>query len=60
MRWKSKLGTSREYASLVKVITPLVKQIMSQTQQSPDESLFKSAKQTVKRKRTGPGCSKAG
>ena len=42
---------SREYASSVKVTTPLVEHIMSQTHQLPNESLVKSAQQTVKSER---------
>lgn len=42
---------SREYASSVKVTTPLVEHIVSQTHQLPDESLIKSAQQAVKSER---------
>ena len=42
---------SRECASSFKVRTPLVQRITSRTHQLPDESLVKSAQQTVKSER---------
>ena len=39
------LEASREYASPVKVTTPLVQQIVSQSHKLPDDSLVKSAQQ---------------
>ena len=44
-------GKQVQYASSVKVTTPLVEHILSQTHQQPDESLVKSAQQTVKGER---------
>ena len=41
------LEASREYASSVKVTTPLVEQIASQSHQLPEDSLVKSAQQAV-------------
>ena len=41
------LEASREYASSVKVTTPLVEQIVSQSHQLPEDSLIKSAQQSV-------------
>ena len=42
---------NREYASSVKVTTPLVEQIESQSHQLPEDYLIKSAQQTVRSER---------
>ena len=41
----------REYASSVKVPTPLVEQVVSQSHQLPEDSLIKSAQQEVRSER---------
>ena len=46
------LEASREYASSVKVTTPLVEQIVSQSHELPEDSLVKSAQQAVTRERS--------
>ena len=46
------LEASREYASSVKVTTPLVEQIASQSHEQPEDSLVKSAQQAVTRERS--------
>ena len=46
------LEASREYASSVKVTTPLVQQIVSQSHELPEDSLVKSAQQAVTRERS--------
>ena len=46
------LEASREYASSVKVTTPLVEQIVSQLHELPENSLVKSAEQAVARERS--------
>ena len=46
------LDASREYGSSVKVTTPLVKQILSQSQELPEDFLVKSAPQAVTRERS--------
>ena len=46
------LEASREYASSVKVTTPLVEKIVSQSHELPEDSLIKSAQQEVTRERS--------
>ena len=46
------LEASHEYASSVKVTTPLVQQIVSQSHELPEDSLVKSAQQAVTRERS--------
>ena len=46
------LEASREYASSVKVTTPLVEQIVSQSHELPEDSLVKSAQQAVTMERS--------
>ena len=46
------LEASREYASSIKVTTPLVEQIVSQSHELPEDSLVKSAQRAVTRERS--------
>ena len=46
------LEASHEYVSSVKVTTPLVQQIVSQSHELPEDSLVKSAQQAVTRERS--------
>ena len=46
------LEARREYASSIKVTKPLVEQIVSQSQQLPEDSLAKLAQQEVRRERS--------